>query len=78
MDPFSVNFDPRWAKRLADGSTAGMPTCWETPFVRIKRPTRVKKGDRVELRIQSDLSGTPTYSLQMTQRTDGSSKPNGA
>jgi thienamycin biosynthesis protein ThnN len=22
MDPFSVDFDPRWAKRLADGSTA--------------------------------------------------------
>ena len=22
MDPFSVDFDPRWAKRLADGSLA--------------------------------------------------------
>ena len=22
MDPFSVDFDPRWAKKLADGSLA--------------------------------------------------------
>jgi hypothetical protein len=54
------------------------PTCWETPFVRFKQPTRVKEGDRVELCIQSDLSGTPSYSLQMTHRADGSVKRIGA
>jgi hypothetical protein len=50
------------------------PTCWETPFVRFKQPARVKEGDHVELCIQSDLSGTPSYSLQMTHWADGSAK----
>jgi hypothetical protein len=49
-------------------------TCWETPFVRFEQPTRVKEGDRVELCIQSDLSGTPSYSLQMAHRVNGSAK----
>jgi hypothetical protein len=38
----------------------------------------VKEGDHVELCIQSDLSGTPSYSLQMTHRADGSPKRIGA
>jgi hypothetical protein len=54
------------------------PTCWETPFVRFKEPTRLKQGDHVELCIQSDLSGTPSYSLEMTHRADGSAKRIGA
>jgi protein arginine N-methyltransferase 1 len=49
-------------------------TCWETPFVRFKQPTRVKKGDRVELCIQSDLAGTPRYSLQLAHQVSGSAK----
>jgi hypothetical protein len=49
-------------------------TCWETPFVRFKQPALVKKGDRVELCIQSDLSGNASYSLQMTHQVDGSTK----
>jgi hypothetical protein len=53
-------------------------TCWETPFVRFKQPARVKEGDHVELCIQSDLSGTPSYSLQMTHRAEGSAKQIGA
>jgi hypothetical protein len=54
--------------------TWASPTCWETPFVRFKQPTRVKEGDRVELCIQSDLSGTPTYSLQLAHQVNGSAK----
>jgi hypothetical protein len=54
--------------------TWATPTCWETPFVRFKQPTRVKEGDRVELCIQSDLSGTPSYSLQMAHQVNGSAK----
>jgi hypothetical protein len=58
--------------------TWATPTCWETPFVRFKQPARVKEGDHVELCIQSDLSGTPNYSLQMTHRADGAAKRIGA
>jgi hypothetical protein len=58
--------------------TWATPTCWETPFVRFKQPARVKEGDHVELCIQSDLSGTPSYSLQMTHRANGSTKCIGA
>jgi hypothetical protein len=54
--------------------TWASPTCWETPFVRFKKPTRVKAGDRVELCIQSDLSGTPSYSLQMAHQANGSAQ----
>ena len=49
-------------------------TCWETPFVRFKQPTRVNAGDRVQLCIQSDLSGTPSYSLQLAHQVNGSTK----
>jgi protein arginine N-methyltransferase 1 len=52
-------------------------TCWEKPFVRFTQPTRVKAGDRVELCIQSDLSGTPRYSLQLAHQVNGSAKPIG-
>jgi hypothetical protein len=58
--------------------TWATPTCWETPFVRFKQPARVKGGDHVELCIQSDLSETPSYSLEMTHRADGSAKRIGA
>jgi hypothetical protein len=47
-------------------------TCWETPFVRFKQPTRVQKGDRVGLCIESDLSETPSYSLQLSHQMNGS------
>jgi hypothetical protein len=47
-------------------------TVWATPFVRFRTPTPVKKEDRVEVVIQSDISGTPSYSLRMTHRADGS------
>jgi hypothetical protein len=54
--------------------TWATPTCWETPFVRFNQPARVKEGDHVELCIQSDLSGTPSYSLQMTHGADCSAR----
>jgi protein arginine N-methyltransferase 1 len=54
--------------------TWASPTCWETPFVRFKLPTRVKEGDRVELCIQSDLSGTPSYWLRLAHQVNGSAK----
>jgi protein arginine N-methyltransferase 1 len=54
--------------------TWATPTCWETPFVRFKQPTRVKGGDHVELCIRSDLSGTPSYSLQLAHQVDGSAQ----
>jgi hypothetical protein len=55
-------------------NTWASPTCWETPFVRFKQPARVKKGDHVQLCIQSDLSGTPNYSLQLAHKVNGSAK----
>jgi len=40
-------------------------TAWSTPYVRLKAPTPVRKGDLVEMNIQSDLSGNPSYSIQL-------------
>jgi type I protein arginine methyltransferase len=47
------------------------PTTWSTPFVRLKVPTPVKKGELVEMSIQSDLSGNPSYSLQLMHKGNG-------
>jgi protein arginine N-methyltransferase 1 len=58
--------------RLLD--TWASHTCWERPFVRFQQPTRVKEGDRVQLCIQSDLSGTPSYSLQLARQVNGSAE----
>jgi hypothetical protein len=55
-------------------NTWATPTCWETPFVRFKQPAQVKAGDRVELCIDSDLSGTPSYSLLLMHKANGSAK----
>jgi len=55
-------------------STWASTSCWEKPFVRFKQPVRVKKGDHVELCIQSNLSGTPSYSLQLAHQANGSAK----
>jgi hypothetical protein len=49
-------------------------TSWEQPFVRFKQPARVRKGDHVELCIQSNLSGTPSYSLQLAHQVNGSAR----
>jgi protein arginine N-methyltransferase 1 len=49
-------------------------TTWATPYVRFQAPTAVRKGDHVHLVIQSDLSGNPSYSLQMTHGVDGAAR----
>jgi hypothetical protein len=46
-------------------------TSWSTPYVRIKAATPVRKGDLVEIIIQSDLSGNPSYSLRLLHKVDG-------
>jgi hypothetical protein len=49
-------------------------TIWYTPYIRLKAPASVKKGDLVELSIQSDLSGNPSYSLKMVHKMDGAAR----
>jgi hypothetical protein len=39
-------------------------TTWSTPYVRFGQSTRVKRGDVIEVAIDNDLSGSPTYSLK--------------
>jgi len=50
------------------------PTAWCTPYVRLKATTPVRKGDFVEMSIQSDLSGNPSYSIQLMHHADGAVK----
>ncbi len=47
-------------------------TSWATPYVRFKAATSVRKGDLVEMSIQSDLSGDPSYSLRLARIVNGS------
>jgi hypothetical protein len=47
-------------------------TSWATPFVRFKSSVLVSQGDKIELSIWSDVSGSPRYSLEMTQSINGS------
>jgi hypothetical protein len=54
--------------------TWAIPTAWSTPYVRLKAPVSVRKGDVVEVSIQSDLSGNPSDSLQMMHKVDGGLK----
>jgi hypothetical protein len=49
-------------------------TVWYTPYIRLKAPSRVRKGDLVELTIDSDLSGNPSYSLKMVHQVNGSAR----
>jgi hypothetical protein len=49
-------------------------TTWATPYVRLKRSTPVRAGDRVEVGIQSNLAGDPTYSLRLALITNGSAR----
>jgi hypothetical protein len=49
-------------------------TIWSTPYVRLKAPISVRKGDVVEMNIQSDLSGNPSYSLTMAHKVNGSAR----
>jgi hypothetical protein len=49
-------------------------TAWSTPYIRLKAPTHVRKGEIVEMSIQSDLSGNPSYSLRLMHKVDGSAR----
>jgi hypothetical protein len=46
-------------------------TAWCNPYVRLEATRPVRKGDLVELNIQSDLSGNPSYSLRLVHHADG-------
>jgi hypothetical protein len=59
-------------KRIVD--TWNSNTTWATPYVRLKAPATVKKGDIVEMSIQSELSGNPRYSLQIVHKANGSAR----
>jgi hypothetical protein len=43
-------------------------TTWSNPFVRLQEITTVKRGDAVEVHIESDLGGNPTYALKLQYR----------
>jgi hypothetical protein len=49
-------------------------TTWCNPYVRLAAPAPVRKGDFVEMRIRSDLSGEPSYAIQLVHRADGAAK----
>jgi hypothetical protein len=49
-------------------------TAWCTPYVRFNAPTPVRKGDFVEMTIQSDLSGNPSYSILLMHQSNGTVK----
>ena len=46
-------------------------TSWSTPYVRLKADTAVRQGDLVEMSIQSDLSGSPRYSVNLVHKANG-------
>jgi hypothetical protein len=52
-------------------------TSWSTPYVRLKAAASVRKGDLVEIGIQSDLSGNPAYTMKLARIVDGSARPIG-
>jgi hypothetical protein len=59
-------------KRVVDSWASH--TTWCNPYVRFKAPAPVRKGDVVEMNIQSDLSGNPSYSMVLVHRADGAAK----
>jgi hypothetical protein len=59
-------------KRVVD--TWDSNTTWATPYFRLKAAAKVKKGDIVEMSIQSDLSRNPCFSLQLVHKANGSAR----
>ena len=49
-------------------------TAWSTPYVRLRAPRPVRKGDTVEMGIQTDLSGNPSYAIQLTHCAEGTAR----
>ena len=46
-------------------------TSWSTPFLRFDAPTSVRKGDEIEVSIDTDLSANPTYTLIVKKTVRG-------
>jgi hypothetical protein len=59
-------------KRIVD--TWDSNTTWATPYIRLKAPARVKKGDIVRMSMRSDLSSNPRYSVQLVHKANGSAR----
>ena len=49
-------------------------TTWCNPYVRLNTSTPIRKGDFVEMSIQSELTGNPSYSIKLMLHADGSVK----
>jgi hypothetical protein len=49
-------------------------TAWSTPYVRPPSPRLVRKGETVEMGIQTDLSGNPSYAIQLIHRAEGAAQ----
>jgi hypothetical protein len=49
-------------------------TAWSTPFVRFPAPSPVRKGDTVEMAIHTDLSGNPSYAIQLIHGAGGAAR----
>jgi protein arginine N-methyltransferase 1 len=49
-------------------------TTWCNPYVRLEAATPVRKGDLVEMTIQSDLSGNPRYEIRLAHHANGAVK----
>jgi hypothetical protein len=46
-------------------------TSWSTPFLRFDAPTPVRKGDEIEIFIETDVSANPTYALSVRRTVRG-------
>jgi hypothetical protein len=44
-------------------------TSWSTPFLRFDAPTPVRKGDEIEVSIETDLFANPTFALIVRRTT---------
>lgn len=58
------------AGRVVD--TWASQTTWATPFIRMNAASPVKAGDLIEMNVDSDLSGNPSYSIRLAHVGNGS------
>jgi protein arginine N-methyltransferase 1 len=49
-------------------------TAWSTPYVRLKASTPVRRGDTVQMGVQTELSGNPSYAIQLTHCAAGTAQ----
>jgi hypothetical protein len=55
--------------RIIDTRTG--QTSWSTPFVRFDTPTPVRRGEILEVTVQTELSANPSYAISVVQRENG-------